>query len=112
MPESVRADAIVTKTLPSKWLRIIQHYRGRHVFSWSWESLLSAREASIISLCFEAKQDDFAKVLRQLQLDFYSAQKHRRALGMKDGLVFGAILNAGVLTYYVSFWDGDFLVCS
>ena len=66
----------------------------------------------MIAFVFEAEISDEEAALRKLVLDFLCAEKHRRALGMSDGPMFGAIPNEGVIQIYVSYRRDDEMVCS
>lgn len=105
-PELIKADGVATKALPKQWNQFIGSLQ-RWNFSWTY-----SREAlSTIVLVFEAKLDNLSTVLRQLQMGLFSAQSQRRALCMKNGPVFGVILNNGYLSICVSLWKDDQLVC-
>ncbi|EJC97686.1 uncharacterized protein FOMMEDRAFT_32448 [Fomitiporia mediterranea MF3/22] len=109
-PDLVRADAVAALTLPADWTDFLEELDNRYVFSWAWSALLTDMPGSIVTFGFESKVDDPEDVLRQIQLDLFSGQLHRRALRLKDGPVFGATLNKNILQLYVANWKNGTLV--
>ncbi|EJD06114.1 uncharacterized protein FOMMEDRAFT_153486 [Fomitiporia mediterranea MF3/22] len=109
-PDTVKADAVASLTLPREWTKLMGRLRNQHVFSWAWCEKLTKLPASIVTLGFEAKVDDPKVVSRQVQLTMFSSQLHRRALGLTDGPVFGTVLSDNKLHFYVSVWENDTVV--
>ncbi|EJC98542.1 uncharacterized protein FOMMEDRAFT_143028 [Fomitiporia mediterranea MF3/22] len=103
-PNKAVADAITSKDLPERWQNIVEAVPNDFIFRWSYSTSITL---SIITSAFEAKVDDFDTAIRQITMDFYSAQLQRCTLCCRDGPVFGTILNRGTLTFLVSYWDGN-----
>ncbi|KAL5495819.1 hypothetical protein ACEPAI_1283 [Sanghuangporus weigelae] len=107
-PDQLISDAVTTMDLPGPWAFYIQGLKNRYIFSWSfYRSVVDNLTPNVITFVFEAKQNDVKVVKRQLIMLFYGAQKHRRALGMTDGFIFGSILNNGEISIYVSHWRNE-----
>ncbi|EJC97683.1 uncharacterized protein FOMMEDRAFT_32446 [Fomitiporia mediterranea MF3/22] len=106
-PDTVKADAVASLTLPEEWSSFLKQIYNQYVFSWTWTVELIDLPESTVTFSFEAKVDDFKVVLRQVQLTIFSSQLHRRALGLEDGPVFGATFNKNILRFYVSNWEND-----
>ena len=66
--------------------------------------------ANVVTFAFEAKVDDFKVARQQLIMDLYVLQKHRRALSIKDGPVFGTVLDNGSVQFYVMYWKENRMV--
>ena len=109
-PDTVKADAVASLTLPKKWTKFLKRLYNQHVFSWAWCERLIELPASIVTLGFEARVDDPKVASRQVQLTIFSSQQHRRALGLTDGPVFGAVLNNNKRQFYVSNWENNTVV--
>ncbi|EJC99908.1 uncharacterized protein FOMMEDRAFT_170403 [Fomitiporia mediterranea MF3/22] len=103
-PNKVVADTITSKDLPERWQSIVHGVPNNFTLRWSYSTSIPL---SIITSAFEAKVDDFDTAIRQITMDFYSAQLQRRALCCKDGPVFGTILDQESLIFLVSYWDGN-----
>ncbi|EJC99927.1 uncharacterized protein FOMMEDRAFT_160402 [Fomitiporia mediterranea MF3/22] len=104
-PNKAVANTITSKDLPERWQSIVHGVPNNFTLRWSYSTSIPL---SIITSAFEAKANNLDTAIRQITMDFYSAQLHRRALCCnKDGPVFGTILNQESLTFYVSYWDGD-----
>ena len=112
-PNMIKSDAIVTAPFPDGLLEDITEVGGREkrfLFSWTYGSI----PGSIILFVVEYKKSNAPEgesitCVHQLDMDMYSAQRHRRALGIELPM-FGATLTRGVFTIYISFWVGDHLV--
>ena len=109
-PDTVKADAVASLTLPEEWTEFLDELHNEHVFSWAWCERLIELPASIVTLGFEARVDDPKDGSRHVQLTMFSSQLHRRSLGLENGPVFGAILNENTLELYVSYWENDTVV--
>ncbi|EJC97684.1 uncharacterized protein FOMMEDRAFT_171606 [Fomitiporia mediterranea MF3/22] len=109
-PDTVKAGAVASLTLPREWTKLMGRLCNQHVFSWAWCQKLTKLPASIVTLGFEAKVDDPKVGSREAQLTMFSGQLHRRALSFTDGPVFGATLNDNKLQFYVSIWENDTVV--
>ena len=117
------AGAVTTVDLPNIFAQHINCVFRNYILSWSWwRDNPPYVEESVITFVFEAVQargdegnDEGEKELkiteRRLVTELYTAQRQRRALHMKDGFVFGALLDVRVMHMYVSYWRDGTLVC-
>ncbi|EJC99100.1 uncharacterized protein FOMMEDRAFT_170482 [Fomitiporia mediterranea MF3/22] len=110
VPDTVRADAITTYTLPERWNLFLSDCPNNFVFSGTWIPDSAYKTKMFVTSTHEAKLRATEVAKRRVQLTLYTSQLHRRALCLTDGPVFGTTLDHNVLTFYVANWEGDTVV--
>ena len=86
--------------LPSTWHNYLRSQGDSYTFASSAQN----RTDVVIFAC-EAKCSQLAAAQRQLTFDLCSAQNQRRALGFKDGCVYGATVVGDSLKMHCSKWE-------
>jgi len=91
-------------TLPLDWSQFLGTLTHQHIFSSGTEV------GKVITFACEMKCHDQTAASHQLALYLCSAQNQRRALGFKDGRVYGATMVGNRLRLYTSTWEGEVIV--
>ena len=112
-PNMIKSDAIVTASFPEGLLGDIADVadkKQQFLFSWTYGPIPGSTILFVVEYKkSNAPEGESITCVHQLDMDMYSAQRHRRALGIELPM-FGATLTRGVFTVYISFWVGDRLV--
>ena len=105
-PWTATADIITCMQLPLEWTTSFEDLPTQHAFNCLEEALLGW----VVTFCCEYKTSNPIGAKRQITLDLCAAQHQRRALGFKDGAMYGATLVGRTFTIYVSTWRNDKVV--
>ncbi|KAH8112425.1 hypothetical protein DFH11DRAFT_492161 [Phellopilus nigrolimitatus] len=105
-----KADSLALIMLPLEWCRVYMtsDIRSR-CFEWATPSSDHSLTPSVITFAFEAKQENRQAAVSQLTMYLVSGQHHRRALGLKDSPLFGAVLVNTTFSVFVCLWDKEYL---
>lgn len=100
-PYIAKADIIITTKLPMSWASYLRAQGDLYMFAFG------QKFGDVMTFASEAKCNAPVAAQRRLTFDLCSAQHQRRALGFKDGHVFGATVVRSTLTMYCSQWEKD-----
>jgi hypothetical protein len=86
--------------LPRTWNNYLWSQGDSYIFASSAQN-----RTDVVTFACEAKYSQLAAAQRQLTFDLCSAQHQRRALGFKNGRVYGATVVRDSLKIHCSKWE-------